>query len=151
MNDSYFTVDDLELSLISLDRGSLVFDDKRAPPKNYNRYAWHETGISPRRLPGQSKAVLYADSDEHTEAGHITENADVRKRMMAKRMQKLEGIRTEITMPEIYPSNKSDNVLVGWGSIYGAMKEAVDLLKSEDIRAQMIHFSEIFPFTGRPL
>ncbi len=150
LNDSYFTVNDLELSQISIDRGYLVSDDQLPSPPHYNRYAWHESGISPRLLPGQSEAVLYADSDEHTEAGHITENADVRNQMMRKRMQKLEGIRAEIGLPEIYPSPKSDIVLVGWGSVYGAMKEAVDLLNSEGISAQMIHFSEIFPFTTRP-
>jgi 2-oxoglutarate ferredoxin oxidoreductase subunit alpha len=69
--------------------------------------------------------------------------------MVRKRMQKLEGIRTEIASPETYPSKKSDIVLVGWGSTYGAMKEAVDLIKSDGISAQMIHFSEIFPFTAR--
>ena len=150
LNDSYFTVNDLNLTQISIDRGSLVFDDQLISPDNYNRYAWQESGISPRLLPGLSKAVLYADSDEHTEAGHITESAEVRNRMVRKRMQKLEGIRTEIALPEIYPSKKSDIVLVGWGSIYGAIREAVDLLRSEGVGAQMIHFSEIFPFTARP-
>jgi 2-oxoglutarate ferredoxin oxidoreductase subunit alpha len=150
LNDSYFTVDELALTQTSIDRGTFVSENQFVSPKNYNRYAWHESGVSPRILPGQSDAVLYADSDEHTEAGHITENADVRNQMVRKRMQKLEGIRSEIARPDIYPSKKSDIVLVGWGSIYGAMKEAVDLLKSEGISAQMIHFSEIFPFTVRP-
>ena len=148
-NDSYFTVDQLDLGQIEIDRGAIVSNDEIPSVGDYQRYAWHDSGISPRILPGESGAVLYADSDEHTEAGHITEDAEVRKRMVLKRMRKLEGMRGEIGTPEIYPSNNADIVLLGWGSTYGAMKEAVDLMNGEGLRAKMLHFSEIYPFTSR--
>jgi 2-oxoglutarate ferredoxin oxidoreductase subunit alpha len=150
LNDSYFTVDNLELDRISIDRGQIVFDDQLFSVKDYKRYALQESGISPRILPGQSQAVLYADSDEHTEEGHITESSDVRNRMVRKRMRKLEGLRNEMSAPLIYPSKKSDVVLLSWGSLYGASKEAVELLNRDGISAQMMHFSEIFPFTAAP-
>ncbi len=150
LNDSYFTVDNFELDRISIDRGDLVFDDRLPSVKDYKRYAWQESGISPRILPGQSQAVLYADSDEHTEEGHITESSDVRNRMVRKRMRKLDGLRNEMNPPFIYPSKKSDIVLLSWGSLYGASKEAVELLNRDGISAQMMHFSEMFPFTAHP-
>jgi 2-oxoglutarate ferredoxin oxidoreductase subunit alpha len=148
LNDSYFTVDELDLSQISIDRGNIVADRQISSAKDYKRYAWEDSGISPRILPGQTKAVLYADSDEHTEAGHITESGDVRNQMMRKRMQKLSGILNELKPPTIYPAKKSDVVLLSWGSLYGATKEAVDLLNSDGASAQMIHFSDIFPFNA---
>jgi 2-oxoglutarate ferredoxin oxidoreductase subunit alpha len=148
LNDSYFTVDNLELDRVTIDRGDLVFDDRLPSVKDYKRYAWQESGISPRVLPGQSQAVLYADSDEHTEEGHITESSDVRNRMVRKRMRKLDGLRNEMGAPLIYPSKKADVVLLSWGSLYGAAKEAVELLNRDGISAQMMHFSEIFPFTA---
>jgi 2-oxoglutarate ferredoxin oxidoreductase subunit alpha len=150
LNDSYFTVDELDLGRISIDRGKIVSDDRILSVKDYKRYAWHESGISPRILPGQSEAVLYADSDEHTEEGHITESSAVRNRMVEKRMRKLNGIRNEMKPPLIYPSKKADIVLLSWGSLYGATKEAVDLLNHDGIPAQMIQFSDIFPFTAAP-
>jgi 2-oxoglutarate ferredoxin oxidoreductase subunit alpha len=150
LNDSYFTVDNFELNRILIDRGDLVFNDRLPSVKDYKRYAWQETGISPRILPGQSEAVLYADSDEHTEEGHITESSDVRNRMVRKRMRKLDGLRNEMSAPLIYPTKKSDVVLLSWGSLYGASKEAVVLLNRDGISAQMMHFSEIFPFTAAP-
>ena len=39
------------------------------------------------------------------------------------------------------------NVLVGWGSIYGVMREAVDEL-SKSASIAMLHFSEVFPLPG---
>jgi len=150
LNDSYFTVDELDLGRISIDRGKIVSEDRNFSAKDYKRYAWHESGISPRILPGQSEAVLYADSDEHTEEGHITESSAVRNRMVEKRMRKLNGIRNEMSPPLIYPSKKADIVLLSWGSLYGATKEAVDRLNRDGIAAQMIQFSDIFPFTTAP-
>jgi 2-oxoglutarate ferredoxin oxidoreductase subunit alpha len=146
VNDSFYTLDELDLSQIKIDRGKVVFDDAILSVNEYRRYARHDSGISPRILPGQSEAVLYADSDEHTEAGHITESALVRQQMMRKRMTKLEGMRDEMEQPEIYPLEESDIALVGWGSTYGAMKEAVDILNGDGVRAQMLHFREVYPF-----
>jgi 2-oxoglutarate ferredoxin oxidoreductase subunit alpha len=150
LNDSYFTIDNFELDRISIDRGDLIFDDQLPSGENFKRYAWQKSGISSRILPGQSQAVLYADSDEHTEEGHITESSDVRNRMVRKRMRKLDGLRNEMSAPLIYPPKKSDVVILSWGSLYGASKEAVELLNLGGISAQMMHFSEIFPFTAAP-
>ena len=150
LNDSYVTVDELDTGRISIDRGEIVSDDRIASAKEYRRYAWHESGISPRILPGQSKAVLYADSDEHTEEGHITESGAVRTRMVEKRMRKLGGLRREMNPPLVYPSRKADVVLLSWGSVYGATKEAVDLLHRDGISAQMMQFSDIYPFPAGP-
>lgn len=146
LNDSYFTLDQLDLNQIKIDRGNIVFDDQIPSIKDYKRYAWDESGVSPRILPGQSEAVVYADSDEHTEFGHITESAEIREQMMKKRMAKQEGIRREMSGPLIYPEEYSDILLLGWGSTWGAMKEAVEILNRDGLKSQMMHFSEIFPF-----
>lgn len=145
-NDAYFTVDELDLQTITIDRGHILNDADLPSPHEYNRYAPSESGISPRILPGQTKAVLYADSDEHTEDGHITESGAVRNQMMRKRMQKLEGIGREIGPPEIYPAGQAELVLLGWGSTHGVLKETVDILNQKGQPAQMIHYSELFPF-----
>jgi 2-oxoglutarate ferredoxin oxidoreductase subunit alpha len=147
--DAYFTVDELDLGGITIDRGHVLIDQDLPSPLEYKRYAPSESGISPRILPGQTKAVLYADSDEHTVEGHITESATVRNQMMGKRMQKLEGLRRDIGPPEIYPSGPAEIVLLGWGSTHGAIKEAVDKLNQNGIAAQMLHYSELFPFNPR--
>jgi 2-oxoglutarate ferredoxin oxidoreductase subunit alpha len=148
-NDAYFTIDELDLRTITIDRGQILSDADLPSPHEYNRYAHSESGISPRILPGQTKAVVYADSDEHTEEGHITESGAVRNQMMRKRMQKLEGIDREIDPPEIYPSGPAELVLLGWGSTYGVLKETVDILNRQNMAAQMIHYSELFPFNLR--
>lgn len=146
LNDSYFTIDELDLDQIRINRRSILSHKRMTSPKDYRRYALDESGISPRILPGQTDAVLYADSDEHTETGHITERDDVRKQQMDKRMQKFKGMAKEIEPPEVYPEPKSDIVLLGWGSTYGAIKEAVDVMNRDGMKTQMVHFRDVYPF-----
>jgi len=144
--DSYFTVDGLDPARIAIDRGKIDRDVQHGSAQVYKRYASHPSGVSPRILPGQSEAVLYACSDEHTEEGHITEQEQVRTMMVRKRMEKLEGMRGESTPPECHPpSEGSDLVLLGWGSSWGAIREAVDLLRAENIRVKMLHFCDVYP------
>ena len=146
LNDSFFTVDEIDLGQVKVDRGDIVAEGEMLHGKDYKRYAWRESGVSPRILPGHPGAVLYADSDEHTEAGHITESADVRKKMVVKRMKKLEGMKKEMRPPNVHAGEKADIVLVGWGSTHGAMKEAAAILNADGIFVQWLHFSEVFPF-----
>ena len=146
LNDSFSSVDGFDLDQITIDRGNILNEKNVSSASDYKRYAWDKSGVSPRIIPGQTEAVLYADSDEHTEAGHITESAAVRNRMHEKRMAKLKGLRKEMNAPKIYPSRKGEIILLGWGSTYGALKEAVDQMNSQDLSARLIHFSEIYPF-----
>ena len=37
--------------------------------------------------------------------------------------------------------------MVGWGSTYGVLKEAIDSLPGRE-RIALLHFSELFPFPG---
>jgi len=96
--DSYFTVENFEL-------GNIVNKSYLADPEtieNYRRYQLDHTGISPRLYPGQSQHLVCCDSDEHDEYGHITEDLELRKRMVEKRLNKFELLRHEIMLPEEY-------------------------------------------------
>ena len=97
--NSYFTADKFDLNKVTIDRG-LMFT-KNATGAEYKRYAFTESGISPRAFPGNKDALVVADSDEHDEAGHLIEDAETRTKMMDKRFRKLNGLKQEIIQPEI--------------------------------------------------
>ncbi len=68
--------------------------------------------------------------------------------MIEKRLfKKLPLLKAEIDPPLLYGHNQPDIVIVGYGSTYGVMKEAVDLL-SKDTTIAMLHFSEVYPFSS---
>jgi 2-oxoglutarate ferredoxin oxidoreductase subunit alpha len=114
--------------------------------EDYKRYQLNDSGISPRLYPGQSKHLVGADSDEHDERGHITEElADVALPMAQKRLAKNKKLKKEVMPPQEIALDEADTVLVGWGSTRAAMLEALDLLKVNDVKAGAIHFSEMWP------
>ena len=111
----------------------------------YQRYAITPTGVSPRLLPGQSPHLVVADSDEHTEDGHITEDLSVRKQMVEKRLRKLEGIRREVRPPGFWGDENPEILLVTWGSSRGAVLEAASILRSQGEKVGALYFSQIWP------
>jgi 2-oxoglutarate ferredoxin oxidoreductase subunit alpha len=111
----------------------------------YRRYALADNGISPRLLPGFSRHLVVADSDEHTEDGHLTEDLTVRRLMVEKRLKKGEGIRTEAIPPEAQGNGKPDIILVCWGSSKGAVLEAAAQMEARGKKAATLHFSQVWP------
>lgn len=106
----------------------------------YQRYALTPTGVSPRLVPLQSEWPVIVDSDEHDEAGHLTENLDTRDLMVDKRLRRQTDLARDVDEPLIL--GKGSTLLVGWGSSFGALEELV-LNHPRDLR--LIHFSEIWP------
>ena len=118
---------------------------KPAGTSPYLRYAITETGISPRLVPGLSKLLVVADSDEHTEDGHLTEDLAISMRMVEKRLRKGAGVKSEVIAPDFEGEAKPDLLLISWGSSKGAVTEAASRMKLEGERVATLHFSQVWP------
>lgn len=132
---------------VEIDRGALLtpkeLDDLAG---EYKRYALTETGISSRAVPGHPNAVFMACSDEHDEYGHFAdEDAENRIAMVEKRLLKLEGARSEMRAPAVYGPEQAERTLVGWGSSYGPLCEAVDRLNEREEKVNLLHFADVWP------
>lgn len=127
--DSYQVVPALDPVRIAL-RSHVLTADELGRMGHYDRFALTPTGVSPRALPGVSNKLVLVDSDEHDTSGRITEDLAIRKAMVEKRLRKGDGLRGEVSPPEIYPAGlfRGKRVLLGWGSTYGAIREAVEIL-----------------------
>lgn len=143
--DSLLTIDELDIDSIKIER-NLLSNEELKNIKAYKRYSFTESGISPRALPGNPYSLVVVDSDEHDEEGHITEDLDyTRPQMVLKRNRKNIGLLKEIAPPLRYGPQDAKNMLVGWGSSYGALKEAVDILNAENEKVCLFHFNELWP------
>jgi len=111
----------------------------------YRRYALTESGISPLRIPGKTKALVRVDSDEHDEFGQITESASLRNQMVEKRMHKLDLLKDELIEPEFYGYEHCQSLLLGFGSTSGAIKEAVDILNADVKNYGALLFGDVYP------
>ncbi|MBI2980469.1 MAG: 2-oxoacid:acceptor oxidoreductase subunit alpha [Chloroflexi bacterium] len=143
---SYATVSKFDLAKVTIERG-LLFEP--TTNEEYQRHKITESGISPRAFPGQEGVLVVTDSDEHDEAGHLIEDAETRTRMMQKRLRKLLSLKQEISPPQLYGPSKAEITLVGWGSTYGALREAVDILRKEKPSVNLLHLNELWPFPAK--
>ncbi len=116
---------------------------------DYRRYEITDSGVSPLTFPGLSEARVEVDSDEHTENGRITEDLDLRVRMVEKRLRKLEGIRRESVMPTRFGNRAARTVLVSWGSNRQIVEEAVEAMQAEGIPLGAVHFGQVYPLTPK--
>ena len=146
LNDSFWTVDDIDPGRFSIDRGKLIdsWDESKG---EYKRYQLTPDGISPRLIPGSPGAVGYWDSDEHSEEGHITESASVRRQMTAKRMKKLHGLQQE--SPEPLMCGEGDQVLlIGFGTTKWPVIEAVETLSRQGEKISGLHIGQVYPLSA---
>jgi len=146
---SYATVERFDLNQVKIDRGNLLSDEEVMNLTDYKRHLVTESGISPRALPGQGKILVVTDSDEHNETGHIIEDAETRNLQNLKRLRKHDALKAEISEPRFIEVPDAKYTLVGWGSTYGAIKEAGDTLNTEGVAVNVLHLSEIWPFPAK--
>ncbi|MCR1950902.1 2-oxoacid:acceptor oxidoreductase subunit alpha [Clostridium sp. DSM 100503] len=143
--DANITIPKYDLNNIEIER-YISNGEYLKEGEEYKRYKVTQSGISPRMIPGNSKhQVVLVDSDEHTEEAHITESAEVRNLQMEKRMKKLELIKKDIEEPEFMGKEDLEILLLGFGSTYGALKDAVDELNSQGKRVGALSFGDIYP------
>ncbi len=113
-------------------------------PYSYRRYEATSNGVSPMLVPGAPGQLVCADSDEHSEEGHITESAAMRVMMVSKRNTKLEGIRQEL--PEPQASAEVGALVFCFGSGRGVVSEALERLRAKGVSAAMVHLDHVWPF-----
>ncbi len=111
--------------------------------KNYSRYQLTDDGVSPRGIPGWGDGLVVVDSDEHDEEGHLTENLDIRDKMVEKRLKKLDLIEEDVLAPELIGSSDYKYLIVGWGSTYGSIVEALNNLNQDNI--SFLYFKQVYP------
>jgi len=137
----------LDFDQVVIDRGKLLTSaELDAIEGPYRRHRFTEDGISPRAIPGHPNAVYATASDEHDEFGHITEEAEIRRQMMQKRMRKLDTSRQDVRPPSRYGPDEAPLILVGWGSTYGVLREVVDRTAGG---ARLVHFCDLWPFPAQ--
>src|SRR5919199_990036 len=100
--NSIMTCKNFDQYRISIERGKLLesiapSSDETGTAGHYLRFKLSENPISPRVTLGTENAIFWNSGDEHTQEGHITEDPEVRIKMMDKRMGKLDVALREIS------------------------------------------------------
>ncbi len=120
---------------------------------SYLRYQHTDSGVSPRAVPGQPGLQFVAGSDEHDERGHLVSDivagipkwVSERQRMMEKRMKKLGGIARDAPPPVFEGPAGAPLTFVAWGSVVGAVRDAIVDLADGGKATNLLRFPTVYP------
>jgi 2-oxoglutarate ferredoxin oxidoreductase subunit alpha len=82
---------------------------------------------------------------EHDELGHPTGRPKLHLSMTAKRRDKLKQLAAELPLPEVYGDPEGEALLVGWGSTFGPIHEAVNTARHQGESISAIHLRHVHP------
>jgi 2-oxoglutarate/2-oxoacid ferredoxin oxidoreductase subunit alpha len=130
--------------------------------KHFKRFNLDEGPISTRVPLGTENGIFWNTGDEHDEEGHITEDPEIRKKMVEKRMSKLQLIieqipeRDQITIEFEDKSKRNiENtvIILSWGSTKGAILDTLERisLEFENIKFIFIQVKLLNPFPSNLL
>lgn len=148
MGMSFHSIDQLPVNQVKVERGKLLSAEELEAlgAGNYVRYdPAAPDGISPRALPGQKHGRHVALGNEHNGVGIEVEDLETRIEQVAKRQRKLEQFEHSSGVSvDGDPSAKL--ALIGFGSTWGVLEEAREVLEQSGRQVKHIHFSRVLPF-----
>jgi 2-oxoglutarate ferredoxin oxidoreductase subunit alpha len=143
LSSSVVTCKKFDPKKIIINRG-LLLDKVQG---EYKRFALTDNGISPRSKLGLDNGIFWNTGDESDEFGHITEDPNVRIKMMDKRMSRLDLILKQIPIEEqVISFGVNDYTVISWGSTKGPILDAISMLKNEQINIGYIQIKLLHPF-----
>lgn len=143
------SIEDLDFNQVKIDRGELIIDEdlQKLDIGMFKRYDLNtETGVSPRSIPGQKKGRYVALGNEHDETGFETEDKELRKKMMDKRMNKLDHFDPSDLGVYYSGEEQVDKLIIGFGSTYGQIDEAYKKLKEKGGNVAHLQLRILHPF-----
>lgn len=115
----------------------------------YERYALTADGISPMALPGTAGGQYTADGLTHTVRGVPSSKSDDHLAQLDKRRDKIAGFNYGDHWADA--EGEGDTVILTWGSLSGAAREAMHALSAEGISVRLVAMRLLSPFPEGPL
>lgn len=150
--NSVMTCPAFDSAKVKIERGLVatkITDEDRGAAGNYLRFKLSDHPVSPRISLGTEDAIFWNTGDEHTEEGHITEDPELRIRMMDKRMGKLDLALAEIPDEDkatLHGDAAAEMAIVSWGSTKGVILDAIEKLAGEGVKVKFIQLRLLHPF-----
>jgi len=121
----------------------------RTDPEDFLPFARDAgTGARPWVRPGTSDmAHRVGGLERQALTGHISYDADNHQQMTDERAAKIAGIAYDIPLQAVALGNeKGPLAVVGWGSTYGAIHQAVRQVRAEGLDVAQLHIRYLHPF-----
>jgi len=114
--------------------------------ETYNRYALTADGISPMAIPGTPGGQYTADGLTHNIKGTPSSKNTDHQNQHDKRHNKIANFDYGNHWAEVEGDADCDTVILTWGSITGAAREAITRLEGDGIKARLVAMRLLAPF-----
>jgi 2-oxoglutarate ferredoxin oxidoreductase subunit alpha len=150
IGESYVSTPVFDTAGLRVSRGKLLSQEDLARSGEYKRYAVTEDGISPRVIPSMKSGEHVATSYEHNECGFYEESPEGVVKMADKRSRKYASIQNDggINWCKTIGDADADITVVTWGSNKGPILEALQMLKNDGIKANLLQILYVWPFSA---
>lgn len=112
---------------------------------DYKRYDFDNV-FGNRKYPGiDAETLVMTDSHVHDPYGHVTEEETATIALKQKFLKRTEAIKAESKAPLFKGVEDYKTLFITWGSTYGALSEAVDVLILKGEKVALLAFSDVFP------
>jgi 2-oxoglutarate/2-oxoacid ferredoxin oxidoreductase subunit alpha len=116
------------------------------PREGFKPYALdHVTSHAAPGTPMRDGKYPVVTGLEHDEMGHPTGSPKLHTAMTAKRRRKLQLLAEEIPLPDVHGDPSGEALLVGWGSTYGPIHEAVNQARERGENLSALHLRHVHP------
>ncbi len=147
ISSSVITCKRFEPEKVNIDRGKLL---EKVEKKPYKRFELTPDGISPRSKLGLEGGIFWNTGDERDEYGHISEDPQMRIKMMDKRLSRFDLILKQIPKEDqVVSFGMAEHCIISWGSAKGPILDAIDMLKKENINIGFIQLKLLHPFPSQ--
>jgi 2-oxoglutarate ferredoxin oxidoreductase subunit alpha len=130
-----------------------VTGDSLPPPLDQNPvppgslpFDWDKkTGLSQRMIPGQPGGMGVTTTLNHAQDGKVRYDSASNQYGHRMRSRKLAALQHVLQPPAVYGAKEGDLLVVGWGSVRGAIEEAVDRARADGIRVSSVNIQFLQP------
>jgi 2-oxoglutarate ferredoxin oxidoreductase subunit alpha len=117
----------------------------------YKRYQLTESGVSPMAIPGTEGGQYVATGLEHNEAGRPRADGNNHRVMTDKRFSKMELARNAAPPAHVYGDPAAEVGILCWGSAFGMVVEAIDVLAERGIKAAALAPRMVWPLPDQQI
>jgi 2-oxoglutarate ferredoxin oxidoreductase subunit alpha len=142
-----FTVDKLDYPDEEIEMGKILSDEELEAIDDYKRYEDVDgDGICPRTVPGQD-ATYVTRGAGHAPDATLTEDPDLYSANMERLFKKLDTAleRGDVPAPKTYGEEGADVGIIGFGSSYYTIEEAMFQLSQQGIETEYLDNSTVIP------
>jgi 2-oxoglutarate ferredoxin oxidoreductase subunit alpha len=120
--------------------------DQTPIPEGVKPYDWDPlTGIARRFVPGQPNGMHTLTGLAHDRFSKVAYDPEINEEGLRNRSLKIAALQKTLKTPPVFGGPEGDLLIVGWGSMKGAIEESVERLRDEGLKVSSLHLTFIQP------